>query len=198
MKKQWKAGTLLYPVPAVMVSCGADEAEHNIITISWIGTINSDPPMLSISIRKSRHSYDIIRRNMDFVVNLASKELAHATDWCGVRSGKDFDKFKEMKLTPEKAQLVKAPLIAESPLNLECKVKQIIPLGSHDLFIAEIVMVNYDDSLMDDESGKFNLDKAQLIMYSHGMYYQLGNQVGKFGFSVEKKKRWRNDKARKK
>ncbi len=198
MKKQWKAGTLLYPVPAVMVSCGADEAEHNIITISWIGTINSDPPMLSISIRKSRHSYDIIRRNMDFVVNLASKELAHATDWCGVRSGKDFDKFKEMKLTPEKAQLVKAPLIAESPLNLECKVKQIIPLGSHDLFIAEIVMVNYDDSLMDDESGKFNLDKAQLIMYSHGMYYQLGNQIGKFGFSVEKKKRWRNDKARKK
>ncbi len=198
MKKQWKAGTLLYPVPAVMVSCGADESEHNIITISWIGTINSDPPMLSISIRKSRHSYDIIRRNMDFVVNLASKELAHATDWCGVRSGKDFDKFKEMKLTPEKAQVVKAPLIAESPLSLECKVKQIIPLGSHDLFIAEIVMVNYDENLMDDESGKFNLDKAQLIMYSHGMYYQLGNQIGKFGFSVEKKKRWRNDKARKK
>ena len=191
-KKQWKPGNLLYPLPAVMVSCGSKPEDYNIITISWTGTINSDPAMLSISVRKERHSYDLIRKNMEFVVNLASKDLAKATDWCGVKSGKDFDKFKEMKLTAVSGTHVKAPLIKESPVNIECKVKHIIPLGSHDMFIAEVVAVNYNEELLDPETGKFDMAKAQLIAYSHGMYYQLGNQIGKFGFSIEKKDRKRN------
>jgi len=193
-KIAWKPGTVLYPLPAVMVTMGSTPEEYNIITISWTGTINSDPPMCYISVRPGRHSYDILKRNMEFVINLTTKDLAHATDWCGVKSGKDFDKFKEMKLHPEKAQKVKAPLIKESPLNIECKVTQIIPLGTHHMFLAEVVAVNADEALIDEETGAFKLNSAGLISYAHGFYYKQGTEIGKFGFSVNKKNRWRKKK----
>lgn len=193
-KIAWKAGTVLYPLPAVLVSMGSKVEEYNIITVSWTGTINSDPPMCYISVRPSRYSYDILKRTMEFVINLSTKDLAYATDWCGVKSGKDFDKFKEMKLHAEKAQKIKAPLIKESPLNIECKVKQIIPLGTHHMFIAEVVAVNADEALIDKETGSFKLSSAGLISYAHGFYYKQGTEIGKFGFSVNKKNRWRKKK----
>lgn len=187
-KIQWKPGNMLYPLPAVMVSCGHEPKDFNIITISWTGTINTDPPMLYISVRPSRHSYEILKKTGDFVVNLTTKELAYATDWNGVKSGKDFDKAKETKLTYGKASVVKSPIIMEAPLHIECKVKEIMPLGSHDMFIAEVVAVLADDRYLDSETQKFDLQKAGLISYSHGQYYELGNWIGKFGFSVKKKK----------
>ena len=186
MKKTFKPGTMIYPLPVVMVSCGDSPETYNIITVAWTGTICSDPPMCYVSIRKDRHSHPIISRTKEFVINLTTDALAKATDWCGVRSGRDHDKFKEMHLTPEPAQVVKAPLIAESPLNIECKVVEIKELGSHDMFIAEVVAVNGDEKYFDPSTGLFQLNQADLITYSHGKYYTLGEKIGKFGFSVEK------------
>ncbi len=188
-KAQWKPGTLVYPLPAVIISCGATKKEYNLITISWTGTVNTDPPMLYISIRPQRHSYNIIKKNGEFVLNLSNKAMAKAADWCGVKSGRDFDKFKETKLHPIPASIVNCPMIEESPINIECKVKQIIPLGSHDMFIAEVVAVHADEKYLNPTTASFDMQKADLIAYSHGHYYQLGNQIGKFGFSVQKKKR---------
>ncbi|MBR6310701.1 MAG: flavin reductase family protein [Paludibacteraceae bacterium] len=187
-KQQWRAGTMIYPLPAVMVSCGASPEEYNIITVSWTGTVCSDPAMCYVSVRKERHSYDIIKRNMAFVINLTTEELARATDWCGVRSGRDYDKFKEMHLTPVMSDNVKAPLIAEAPVSIECRVKQIIPLGSHDMFLAEVVSVQIDEQYLDPLTGAFRLDKAKLLAYNHGHYYKIGDEMGKFGWSVQKKK----------
>lgn len=188
MKEDWKPGTMIYPVPAVLVSCGATPDEYNIITVAWVGTICSNPPMCYISVRPERHSYNIIKKNMEFVINLTTKDMAFATDWCGVRSGKDYDKFREMKLTPGKAKMVSAPIIEESPLCIECKVREILSLGSHDMFIADVVNVKADSQYLDAETGKFDLLKSNPLAYVHGGYYELGDKLGKFGWSVEKKK----------
>ena len=188
-KVAWKPGTMIYPLPAVMISCGETEEEYNIITVSWVGTVCTNPPMCYISVRPGRHSYEIIKRTGEFVINLTNEKLARATDWCGVRSGKNYNKFKEMNLTAVKAEKVNAPLIAASPLCIECKVTQIIPLGSHDMFIAEVVNVQADQQYIDKETDKFDLAKAKLIAYSHGHYYKLGEEIGKFGWTVQKKKK---------
>ncbi len=187
-KVSWKPGTMIYPLPAIMVSCGENADEYNILTVSWCGTICTNPAMCYISVRPERHSYPIIKRTGEFVLNLTNEALAFATDWCGVRSGKDYNKFKEMKLTPIAGEKVKAPLIAESSLSIECKVREIIPLGSHDMFIAEVVNVQADPQYIDPETGTFDLEKAKLIAYNHGHYYSLGKEIGKFGWSVKKKK----------
>ncbi len=176
---------MLYPVPAVMVSCGREGEKPNIITVAWVGNICSSPAMLSISVRPERYSHSIIKETGEFVVNLTSRSLTYATDWCGVKSGRDFDKFKEMHLTPMKMEKVSCPGIAESPVNIECKVKQILPLGSHDLFIAEVVCVDADEAYL-DEKGRLDLQKADLVAYSHGDYFSLGEKLGKFGYSVSK------------
>jgi len=190
MKKQhWRAGNMLYPLPAVMVSCGREDERPNIITLAWVGTICSDPAMVSISVRPERYSYDIIRESGEFVINLTTKELAFATDYCGVRSGRDVDKFAEMKLTPGKAQhLQHAPIIEESPVNIECRVTEVKELGSHHMFIAEVLGVTVDESYM-DEKGKFELNKTGLLAYSHGEYFTLGEKCGSFGYSVKKKRK---------
>jgi len=185
----WKPGTMIYPVPAVMVSCGSTTGEYNIITVSWTGTICSDPAMCYISVRPSRYSYDIIRRNGEFVINLTTSELAFATDWCGVRSGSEYNKFREMKLTPAAATKVRAPLILESPVNIECVVKEIKELGTHHMFISEVVAINADKALYDEDTGLFRLNDAGPVCYLHGNYYETGKFIGKFGFSVKKKKR---------
>ncbi len=185
-KEQWKPGNMLYPIPAVMVSCGTIE-KPNIITIAWAGTVCSSPAMVSISIRKERYSYDIIKENKEFVINLVTKELVKKADYCGVKSGRDTDKFKEIKLTPRKGTHIGTPIIEESPVNIECSVKQIIPLGTHDMFLAEVVGVTVDKRYM-DEKGRFHLNKSGLIVYSHGEYYSLGELLGRFGYSVKKKK----------
>jgi len=184
----WKPGTMIYPLPAVLISCGSSEEDYNLITISWVGTICTNPPMCYISVRPERHSYDIIKKNMEFVINLTNEDMAYATDWCGVKSGKDFNKFDEMKLTPVKAEKLSAPIVKESPLCIECKVKDIIKLGSHDMFIAEVVNVQANTSYIDPETETFDLAKAKLIAYSHGHYYKLGEEIGKFGWTVQKKK----------
>ena len=186
-KQTWKAGNMLYPVPAVMVSCQRPGEKPNMVTIAWAGTVCSDPAMVSISIRPERYSYDIIRETGEFVINLTTKELAYATDYCGVKSGRDVDKFADMHLTPSASKTVKAPGIAESPVNIECKVKDVIKLGSHDMFLAEVTAVVVDESLL-DETGKFHLNDAGLVAYSHGEYFELGEKIGKFGYSVKKKK----------
>ncbi len=188
MKQNWKPGTLIYPLPAAMISCGSHPDEYNILTVSWLGTICSNPPMCYISVRPERHSYEIIKRSMEFVINLTTEELARATDWCGVRSGKDYNKFREMGLTPAKATVVSAPVIQESPLCIECRVKEIIPLGSHDMFISDVVNVQADNKYFDAETGKFDMQSARLLAYSHGNYYGLGEHIGKFGWSVKKSK----------
>jgi flavin reductase (DIM6/NTAB) family NADH-FMN oxidoreductase RutF len=187
MKQDWKPGTLIYPLPAAMISCGSNPDEYNIITLSWLGTICTNPPMCYISIRPERHSYNIIKRNMEFVINITTEELAYATDWCGVRSGKDFNKFEEMKLTTGKALIVQAPVIEESPLNIECRVKEILNLGSHDMFIADVINVKADEKYIDSTTGRFSLEDANPIAYSHGQYYELGNKIGGFGWTVKKK-----------
>jgi flavin reductase (DIM6/NTAB) family NADH-FMN oxidoreductase RutF len=186
-KQIWKPSTMLNPVPVVMVSCSDSDGKPNIITLAWAGTINSDPPMVSISVRKQRYSYELIKQKGQFVINLPTRNLTFATDFCGVKSGKDVDKFAEMKLTPESASKVEVPLIRECPVNLECIVRQVIELGSHDLFLAEVVATNVDEKLL-DENGKLDLHKAELICYSHGEYYPLGASLGYFGYSVTRRK----------
>ena len=187
-KRQLKPGNMLNPVPVVMVSCGSTMEEYNILTVAWCGTVCSDPPMCYISVRPERHSYPIIKKNKEFVINLVPSSLTEISDWCGVRSGKKFNKFLETNLTPVKGQKVHAPRIYESPVNLECVVKEIIPLGSHDMFLAEIVAVNVDDNLFDKKTKEMRLERANLIAYSNGHYYNLGKIINKFGFSVQKKK----------
>lgn len=187
MKQDWKPGTMIYPLPAVMVSCGATPEEYNILTVSWTGTICSDPAMCYISVRPQRHSYDIIKRNGCFVINLTNNALARATDFCGVRSGRDTDKFREMKLTPGKAHFVAAPTIEESPVSIECEVVEIKPLGSHDMFIAKVVNVQVDDRYI-LEDGKLDMAAMNLIAYTHGEYFDVNNPKGFFGWSVRKKK----------
>lgn len=171
----------------MLVSCGATPDEYNVFTASWVGTICSDPAMAYVSIRPSRHSYEIVKRNMAFTLNLSTEELARATDWCGVRSGRDYNKFEEMNLTPVAGVKVAAPHIDEAPMSIECKVKQIVHLGSHDMFIGEVLNVLADDRYIDPATGEFDLKKAKLIAYSHGEYFRLGEQIGKFGWSVRKK-----------
>ena len=186
-KQSWKPGTLIYPLPAVLVTTGATPEEYNMLTIAWTGTICTDPPMCYISVRKERHSYDIIRRTGEFCINLTTEAMAHATDWCGVRSGRNEDKWKATGLTPMANPHVSAPIIAESPLSICCRVREVKELGSHDMFIADVVGVEADDRFIDPETGKFSLDKANPIVYSHGEYYSLGKLIGHFGWSVRKK-----------
>ncbi len=186
-KQSWKPGNMLYPLPVVMVSVADKEGRPNILTIAWTGTICSDPPMVSISVRPERYSYDIIKETGEFVINLTTKELAFATDYCGVKSGRDVDKFKEMKLTPIPGDVVKAPLIEESPVNLECRVTEVKKLGTHDMFLAEVVAVHADEKYM-DENKKFHLEYAEPIVYSHGTYLTTGEAIGTFGYSVKKQK----------
>ena len=186
-REQWRPGNMLYPLPAVMVSVADKEGKPNIITVAWAGTVCTNPPMVSISVRPERYSYYCIEETGEFVINLTTKKLTYATDYCGVRSGRDVDKFKQMHLTPVAGKEVKAPLIGESPVCLECKVKQTLPLGSHTMFLAEVVSVSVDQAYM-DENNRFHLDWADPIVYSHGIYYELGKALGKFGYSVAKKK----------
>ena len=189
MKQSWKPGTMIYPLPAVLVSCGETDGEHNLFTVAWTGTVCTNPPMCYISVRPERHSYEIIKRTGEFVINLTNSRLSRATDWCGVRSGRDYDKFAEMGLTAEAAAVVKAPVVAESPVAIECRVKQIVPLGSHDMFLADVVNVLVDEEYINSETGKLELERADMITYSHGEYFRLGEAIGHFGWSVRKKKR---------
>jgi len=177
---------MVYPLPAVMVSCGDKPENYNIITIAWTGTICSDPAMTYVSIRPHRHSHKLIKKSGEFVINLTTKKLAFATDYCGVKSGRDMDKFKKMGLTPAKAQHVSAPLIKESPINIECRVTEVKSLGTHDMFMAKVLCVHADDRYL-DKKGAFNLQAAEPICYSHGKYYGLGEYLGHFGYSVRKK-----------
>lgn len=179
---------MLYPLPAVMVSVTDGKGNDNIITIAWTGTVCTNPPMVSISVRKSRYSYEMLKNTGEFVINLTTEKLAFAADYCGVKSGRDVDKFGEMKLTRGKASFVKAPLIEESPVNIECRVQSVQELGSHVLFLAEVLAVHADEAYM-DENGKFDLQKANPLIYSHGEYFAVGKKLGKFGYSVKKKKR---------
>lgn len=196
-KLSWKPGNMLYPVPAVMVSCKREGERPNIITVAWAGTVNTNPPMVSISVRPERYSYNIIKETGEFVINLVTKELVYATDFCGVRSGKDIDKFSEMKLHETESKEIKAPGIAESPVNIECRVVSEQPLGSHTLFLAKVVNVQVDDRYM-DEKGRFDLNASGLTAYSHGEYFELGKKLGKFGFSVNKKSDGKESKKPKK
>ena len=186
-KIEWKPGTFVYPIPAVMVTSG-DMEKSNIITVAWTGIINSNPAMCYISIRPERYSYNLIKESGEFVINLTTEKLAYKTDWCGVKTGAKVDKFKEMGLTKEKANHVKCPIIKESPIAIECKVKEIKELGSHHMFIAEVLSIDADEKYIDDK-GAFDISKCDLIAYANGGYYPLGKKIGKFGYSVEKKKR---------
>ncbi len=183
----WKSGTFIYPLPAVLVTSG-DMKNSNIMTVAWTGIINTNPAMCYISVRPERFSYNMIKESGEFVINLTNKKLAFATDWCGVRSGSKYDKFKEMKLTKEKAKNVKCPIIKESPVAIECKVKEIKELGSHHMFVAEILSIDADDKYI-DENGAFDISKCDLITYANGGYYSLSKKIGKFGYSVQKKKK---------
>lgn len=186
MKQSWKPGTMLNPLPAVIVSCGNEE-RSNLITVAWTGTICTNPPMLYISVRPERFSHALIKDSMEFTVNLTTAEMARATDWIGVRSGRDFNKWAETGLTPIKGEKVRCPAIDESPLCIECRVKEILSLGSHDMFIADVVNVLADERFIDTQTGKFDLEKANLLQFSHGNYYATGAHLGHFGFSVRKK-----------
>lgn len=189
MKQSWKPGTMIYPLPAVLVSCGATPDEYNIFTVAWTGTVCTNPPMCYISVRPERHSYEIIKRTGEFVINLTTKRLARATDWCGVRSGRDYDKFAQMGLTASPAAVVAAPVVEESPVAIECRVRQIVPLGSHDMFVADVVNVLVDEEYIAPESGRLDLQRAEPIIYCHGEYFSLGEVIGHFGWSVRKKPR---------
>lgn len=186
-RKIWKSGTFIYPIPAVLVSSGTME-KSNIMTAAWTGIINTNPAMVYVSIRPERYSYNIIKETKEFVINLTNERLAYATDWCGVRSGEKFDKFKEMKLTKEASNFLKCPMIKESPVTIECKVTEIRELGSHAMFIAEVLCINPDEKYI-DENGSFDISKCNLIAYANGGYYSLGRKIGKFGYSVKKKKK---------
>lgn len=186
-KQEWKPGNMLYPLPAVMVSCADSKGNSNIITVAWTGTICTNPPMVYISVRPERYSYSMIKETKEFVINLTTEKLAKATDFCGVRSGRDVDKFQEMKLTKETASKVSAPLIKESPINIECQVTEIKELGSHHMFLAQVVAVHAEEAFL-NEKQKFDLAKANPIVYSHGTYYGLDQVIGTFGYSVKKKK----------
>ncbi len=185
-KEIWKPGNMLYPLPVVMVTVADRNGKPNIITLAWVGTVCSDPPMVSISVRPERYSYDILKDTGEFVINLTTKELCFATDYCGVKSGRDVDKFQEMGLTAMPASIVKAPLIGESPISLECQVTEVKPLGTHDMFLAKVVAVHADERYM-DEKHRFHLEQAEPIIYSHGAYLGCGEQLGTFGYSVRKK-----------
>ena len=185
MKQNWKPCAIVNPVPAVLVSCGDKPENYNMLTVAWTGTICSEPAMAYVSIRPERHSYEIIKRTGEFVINLTTEALAEATDWCGVRSGRNFDKFKECGLTADKSAVVAAPSIVESPISIECRVKQIIPLGSHDMFIGEVVNVAVDEQYLDAEMGKLDVEKMRLLAYAHGAYFALGEKIGTFGWTVK-------------
>lgn len=186
-KRSWKPGTMIYPLPAVLVTCG-DSVEHsNMLTVGWTGTICTDPAMCYISVRPERHSYEIIKRQMEFTINLTTAQMARATDWAGVRSGRDYDKWKETGLTPVAGQMVACPYIDESPLSIECKVTSILPLGSHDMFMAKVVNVIADERFIDPVTDHFDFGATGLINYSHGQYFEQGRLIGNFGFSVKKK-----------
>ena len=190
-RQYWKPSNMLYPIPAVMITCRDENGKDNVMTAAWAGTVCSDPVMVSVSIRKERYTHDIIAKSGEFVICLTNRRLAKVTDFVGVRSGRDIDKFaleNDLKITRAKAKYVNAPLIAESPICLECKVTQILELGSHDMFIAEVVSTDVDDAYL-DENGRLDLRKADLIAYSHGEYYSLGTLLGKFGYSVKKPRR---------
>ena len=187
MKQDWKPGTMIYPLPAVLVSVGSSPEEYNLITVAWTGTLCTNPPMCYIAVRPERHSHAILMKNMEFVINLTTEEMAFATDWCGVRSGKDYRKFEEMHLTPGKATVVRCPIVEESPLSIECRVKEVFSLGSHDLFIADVVNVKADEKYLNAD-GKWDLVQSHPLVYLHGSYYGLGRRIGKFGWSVEKAK----------
>lgn len=189
-KQQWKPGNMLYPLPAVMVSVRDKSGRDNIITVAWAGTVCTNPPMVSISVRPERYSYHMLEESGEFVINLTTEKLCYATDYCGVRSGRDVDKFTEMKLTKVEADLVNAPMVGESPVNLECKVEKIERLGSHHMFIARVLAVHAEEAYM-DENGRFDLNKAQPMVYSHGEYYGVGKKLGSFGYSVKKRKKRR-------
>ena len=185
-RQTWKAGNMLYPLPAVLVSVADRAGKSNLFTVVWTGTICSDPPMVSISVRPERYSHHMIEETGEFVINLTTEALAFATDYCGVKSGRDVDKWNEMNLTPIAAERVKAPMVGESPVNLECRVTQKLELGTHDMFIAEVLAVHVDDQYMDD-SGRFNLNDSKPLVYSHGRYLTTGKEIGSFGYSVKKK-----------
>lgn len=187
-KISWRPGTMIYPLPAVLVTCGSTPKDWNMLTVAWTGTICSDPAMCYISVRPERHSYPLIKNRMEFTINLTTAAMAKATDWTGVRSGKDHDKWKETGLTPLPGEKVASPTIAESPLSIECRVKTIISLGSHDMFIAEVLNVRADARYIDPTTGRFSLENSGIMAYSHGNYYELGKLIGKFGFSVQKRK----------
>ncbi len=189
---------MIYPLPAVMVSLGETPEEYNIITIAWTGTICSDPPMCYVSVRPERHSYAILERTREFVINLTTRPLAFATDWCGVRSGRSYQKFAEMKLTPGQATVVRAPIIEEAPINIECRVVEIKRLGTHDMFIAEVVNVKADEQYINPATGAFDIAMAEPLVFAHGGYYGMGRKIGKFGFSVQKKRRKKKPQATKK
>jgi len=188
MKTDWKPGTMIYPLPAAIVTCGTP-SNSNLLTVAWTGILCTNPAMCYISVRPERHSHTIIKEMMEFTINLTTADMAAATDWIGVRSGKDYDKWAETGLTPEPGVKVSCPSVSESPLSIECRVKEIMSLGSHDMFVADILNVRADESLIDPETGAFDLAAANLISYIHGGYYSTGNKLGKFGFSVQKKKK---------
>lgn len=188
MKETWKPGNMLYPLPAVMVSVTDGQGNDNIITVAWTGTICTNPPMVYISVRPSRYSYEMLKKTGEFVINLTTEELAFATDYCGVRSGRDVDKFKEAHLTKEPAQFVKAPMIKESPVSIECRVTEVKELGSHHMFLAEVLAVHAQQEYI-DKNNKFQLNKAKPIVYSHGEYWGTGKSLGTFGYSVKKRKK---------
>lgn len=188
-KVVWKSGTMIYPLPVVMVTCGNIDGEYNIITVAWTGIISTNPARCYISLRPERYSYNLIKDSGEFVINLTTSELAFATDWCGVKSGKDLNKFRETGLTPLRALDVRSPLIGESPVNLECRVIEIKKMGSHDMFISDILQIHASETFINKETGAFDLEKSDLISYSHGIYYTLGKRIGKFGYSVRKKKK---------
>lgn len=184
-KISFKPGNMLYPLPAVMVSVADSKGNANIITVAWAGTICTNPPMVSISVRPERYSHAMIEETGEFIINLTTEELTYATDFCGVKSGRDLDKWKELNLTPVMGDEVKVPYIAESPVAIECKVKEVQRLGSHDMYIAEVVAVHVDDAYM-DENNAFHLSDAKPIVYCHGEYFGMGEKIGKFGYSIKK------------
>lgn len=186
-KVTWKSGTFIYPLPAVMVSCGTMD-KSNIITVAWTGILNTNPATVYISVRPTRYSYKLIKEQGEFVINLTNRDLVKATDWCGVKTGAKVDKFKEMNLHKEKAKIVKCPMIKESPVSVECRVREIKELGSHHMFVADVLAINADEKYI-DEKGAFDISKCDLIAYSNGNYYLMGKKLGRFGFSVQKKKR---------